>query len=312
MTQNTPSRRPARAAALAGALALALAACAGTALPPQLVRRIAPRQQLEVPFQAQNRLQCGPAALAMALTWSGSPVEADALAERVFTATRGGSLQHDLVSGARRQGRIPYPVRDLAELLGELGEGRPVVVLQNLGFSWYPYWHYALAVGYDLDAGELLLHSGPRPNYRLRFDVFERTWARGERWARVILPAQQLPVALDEAASLEAIAAAEQAAPAQAAQAFLAAAERWPRSAAAWLGAGNARYHAADLAGAEAAFRRATELDPALGPAWNNLAQVLHERGDDPAARETLQRALQLGGPWRETYERTLREIGAP
>jgi tetratricopeptide (TPR) repeat protein len=208
---------------------------------------------------------------------------------------------------------VPYPVSNLRQLLRELDAGRPVVVLQNLGLSWYHVWHYALAVGYDLDSGELLLHSGRLPDYRVPLYVFERTWARSEHWARVILPPDQLPAALGEAQTLAAIVDTEQASgPQLAAPAYGAATQRWAGSAPAWLGLGNTRYGSADLPGAEAAFRRAAELDPGLGPAWNNLAQVLYERGDRRAARETLEHALQLGGPWRDTYQKTLRELDGP
>jgi Flp pilus assembly protein TadD len=75
------------------------------------------------------------------------------------------------------------------------------------------------------------------------------------------------------------------------------------------MGVGNTRYRAGDLPGAEQAFRRASALDPQLGPAWNNLAHVLAERGELEAARATLGQALALDGPWRELYLRTLGEI---
>jgi tetratricopeptide (TPR) repeat protein len=49
-----------------------------------------------------------------------------------------------------------------------------------------------------------------------------------------------------------------------------------------------------DLAAAEAAYRLAVELDPALAAAWTNLAGLLERRGARGEAREANERALIL------------------
>jgi hypothetical protein len=302
--------RFARLGWLAGVAGLACASTATPGLPEALAELRPQRREIAVPFFPQSSRQCGPAALAMALRWSGDPAIPDDLKPEVFTPGRKGTLQSDLVGAARRHGRIPYPVAGLGALIGELAAGHPVLVLQNLGFSWIPVWHYAVAIGYDGDAGELILHSGRSERYAMPIFLFDRTWARGERWARVILPPGELPAAGGEQSALEAIAAAEQAGAARtAAGAYLAATVRWPGSGRAWLGVGNTRYAERDLAGAAAAFQRAAEVEPGLAAAWNNLAHVQAELGERGAARATIERALKLGGPQQELYLRTLAEI---
>jgi len=45
--------------------------------------------------------------------------------------------------------------------------------------------------------------------------------------------------------------------------------------------------------------------------AYNNLAQVLWERGNRKEALEAARKAVDLGGPLVEEYWRTLKEIQA-
>ena len=233
-----------------------------------------------MPFHPQQEQYCGPAALATVLGWSGLPARQEALAREVFTPGREGTLGHDLIGAARRHGRLAVPVADLPSLLGELAAGHPVLVLQNLALDWYPQWHFAVAVGYDLNTGELTLRSGEERRQVVALDTFDRTWARADHWALVVLPPDQLPAHADEAAVLSAASGLERVGRLdEAALAYDAVLRRWPDSLEALIGRGNARYAARDLDGAEAAYRAALERHPGAAAAWNNLADVLAARG---------------------------------
>lgn len=263
-----------------------------------------------VPFFPQEEYYCGPAALATALSWSGLPVTQDEVAAQVYTPGREGTLQSDVVAAARRNGRLAVPVARLADLTAELAAGHPVVVFQNLGFGWFPVWHYAVAVGYDLNAGDLVLRSGLEARRVMPLRTFERTWARAGYWGLVVLPPGELPVAADQLTILRAATGLEQAAKLEAAAAAYAAiAERWPDSLEAWIGLGNAAYAAGDLHGAEDAFRTAAKRHPHAPAAWNNLAHILGETGRRAEAVAAAQRAVDLGGPNATTYRATLREV---
>ncbi len=304
------ARRALRLASLAGVMCATgcITPALREPLPADLTSR---RALLSVPFHEQEDYHCGPAALAMVLDFGGAPVTPEGVAPQAFTPGRKGTLQADMIGAARRNGRISFPLEGgMSGLLRELDAGRPVIVLQNLGLGWIPVWHYAVAIGFDLERGELILHSGPYREYRRPLGLFDRTWARSERWGQVILAPGELPRNLGEDAVLEAIAGFERVAPAAAAPAYEAATARFPDSAPAWLALGNARYRERDLAGAARAFERASELPGTRrGPALNNLAHVLAERGDRDAARAAIERALALDDPWRTTYQRTLEEI---
>lgn len=250
-----------------------------------------------VPFFPQEAYQCGPAALATVLVWSGVAVTPEALTPQVYLPARKGSLALELIAAARRHGRVPYVLRpELSSLLAEVAAGHPVVVLQNLGLDWLPRWHYAVVVGFDLERREVVLRSGPDARRVTPLAVFERTWRRGDYWAMVAMPPGELPRTAEEQPYLQAVAALERIGrQREAAEAYTAALARWPESRAARFGLGNARYALGDLAGAEAAFRELLSAQPDYAPAWNNLAQVLAEQGKLTEAEAAARRALALG-----------------
>lgn len=276
---------------------LALAACAarGPVLPPDAEGV----ELADTPFFAQERYQCGPAALAMALQASGVDVRPDALVEQVYIPDLQGSLQTEMVAAARERGRLAYVIApELPALLAELRAGRPVLVLENLGWDFYPTWHYAVVIGYRPEADQLVLHSGTEARKAVDADDFLDDWSKAERWGVVLLRPGEMPAGDDPARYLRAAAGLEASgAPAGAAAAYRAATRRWPGSGAAWLGLGNAEHARGDAEAAERAYRRALEADPQAVAARNNLAQVLAERGCRAAAERQIERALAEAPP---------------
>ncbi len=292
-------------------LVLGLAACAGRET-ERLVSSPGSRPPVArvdgVPFFPQGDRACGPASLAMALVWSGLSSGPEAASTQVYTPGREGSLATDMLAGARRNGRLAVPVNTLSDLLAELAAGHPVIVFQNLGLDIKPMWHFAVAVGYDMPKRQIILNSGFDEAIRLSLDTFEHTWERTGRWAMVVLPPDRLPATAAEPAVVQAAAGLERVglAPA-AARAYETILARWPDSLGAAIGLGNARYAQQDREGAEAALRQAVAYHPNSPPAWNNLAQVLLERGRLGEAREAAERAYGLDPS--EPIAATLAEI---
>ena len=270
-----------------------------------------PRAELtEVPFFPQEDYYCGPAALATVLAWSGLDVTQDDMVPQVYTPGREGTLRSDVIAAARRNGRLAVPVDTLGDLLAELDAGHPVLVFQNLALDWYPQWHFAVAVGYDLGTGDLILRSGTEQRRVTRLSTFEHTWARGDYWALVVLPPDRLPASATELRVLQSASALEQTArPADALATYRTVLERWPDSLGAAMGVGNAHYALGDVGGARQAFALAVERHPDAAPAWNNLAVVLAELGRPAQALEAAREAVRLGGPNARTYRETLSEI---
>lgn len=302
-------------AALAAMVLLMLAGCATPQTNSVLQQRGALPPQTEikdVTFYPQAENECGPASLAMALDASGIKVTPDQLTPIVFTPGREGSLQADMLAASRRHGRVAYPVKDLRALFTEVAAGTPVVVFQNLALSWYPQWHYAVAIGYDMDAKDIILHSGLTAHERMALTTFERTWERGGHWAIAVLPPDRLPATAEPLPYLTAVKGLEQAKQYDAAaQAYATALARWPDDLQALMGRGNALYALDRKPDAIQAFRAAATQHPDSAAAYNNLAHVLAELGRLDEAEKTARRAVEIGGPFADTAQKTLDEIVA-
>lgn len=310
-------------ARLAAALAaLLLGGCAAFFTPPQTAALLAKAPQglavraerSETPFFAQTRDHCGPAALAMALADIGLHADPDRLADAVFLPSRGGSLQLEMLGGARRQGAVATRLpRELESLLREVAAGHAVIVLQNLGLDLIPRWHYAVVIGYDLATRELILRSGTTERATMPLRTFEYTWARASRWAVTVLPPDRLPATAAEADALEAALGFERAAPpARAALAYRTLLARWPANLLAGIGLGNTLNTSGDAAGARKAFEAVAEHhDSAV--AWNNLARLRLSAGDRSGARAAAERALlraEAAEPaWRAAARATMAAI---
>lgn len=300
-------------AATLAAAALTLAGCTATGT-AELARRpdLPPRVELAAtPFFPQAEYQCGPAALATSLNAIGLAVTPQALIDQVFLPARQGSLQIEMLAAARRNGAVAFVIPDrLDALLAEVAAGHPVLVLQNLGLQWAPSWHYAVVVGYDLEARELVLRSGTERRQVMTLDTFQHTWNRSRRWGFVALPPGRLPATVDPHQALEAISAFARLGSKEGVyQAYRSAAARWPEDLPLAIGLGNAAYALGLREEARRTFEAAVRRHPDSGAACNNLAHVLIDLGDYPAARAAAQRAMEIGDPWTDVAARTLEEL---
>lgn len=316
-------RRRLLQAAGAGSATLTLGGCATWADPPQTAALTAhwpagvpPRHELrDVPFVPQTPLHCGPATLAMALGHVGIAADAAELGSQVFLPARGGTLQLELLAGARRHGALATRVPGrLDALVQELAAGHAVIVFLNLGLAMSPVWHYAVLVGHDRDARAFVLRSGPVERDPFAWSTFERTWARAGHWAVVVLPPGRLPAtATEDEAVAAAVGFERAAAPAAAARAYEALLARWPGNLAAAVGLGNSRHAAGDLAGAAAAFEQAADRHDSAA-AWNNLARTRWALGQTEAARAAARRAFsraEAAEPqWLAPARATLAAVG--
>ena len=314
--------------ALIYSLIALLAGCASAPQTEQLLQKstgLPGRSEItRTPFFPQERYQCGPAALATVLKYSGVDIDPGALVDEIYLPSRLGSLQIEILASSRRHGRLPYRISpDLFSLLSEVAAGNPVLVLQNLGLSWAPQWHYAVVVGFDLPQREIILRSGLEERHRTSLDTFEFTWERGRYWGIVVLPVDTLPATASAESYLRSVVNLEGTQQQErwqlANRAYQTALTRWPNNLVAQMGLGNSAYQLSDLNAATDAFRAAIRDHPDAAAAHNNLAQVLMERAlSDPSSRkqESLneaekhaQRAVALGGPHLESYRATLAEI---
>lgn len=300
---------------LVAVAAMSLVACATTPQTRALLQSSLPiptrAELVDVPFYPQRDYQCGPAALAMVINHYHPDTDADELVERVYIPELKGSLQAEMLATARAIGRLAVTLDGrLESVLREVAAGHPVLVLQNLGFDAYPFWHYAVVIGYDLRRQEIVLRSGEIERLVRPFSTFERTWQRADHWAVVAtLPGAPAAVTVSEEDLVMAVLALEETVPAETLkQAYRSGLDRWPASFILRMGLGNAYYAMQDYAAAQREFERVTREYPQHAQGWNNLAYARWRLGRIDLARRAVQQAVQLQ-PGNPAYLDSLREI---
>lgn len=297
---------------------LLLNACAATGVREAVQNKDLPRQHelTKTPFFPQELYHCGPAALATALNAIDINVTPDQLVPEVYIPARQGSLQIEMLAASRRHGALSVKVAPrLDAILKEVAAGNVVVVMQNLGLSWAPSWHYAVVVGYNLEQEKVWLRSGTFERFEMTLSTFQRTWARSEYWAFVALKPGSLPASDDPDAVAKAIVAFEKNLNKKDAYlSYDAAVKRWPNHLVLLMGLGNSAYALGNYSHATSAFREATAAHPDSAAAHNNLANMLMILGDAKAAKLAAEKALALVGAdqaMRVQIVKTIEEINS-
>jgi tetratricopeptide (TPR) repeat protein len=255
-----------------------------------------PIELVDTPFFPQEQYQCGPAALATLLTASGIATKPESLVGQVYLPARQGSLQTEMLAAARNAGRLPYLLTPtLGSITAELAAGRPVLILQNLGVSWAPQWHYAVVIGADATSQQIVLRSGTDARRIMRTPVFLRTWRRSDFWAVTTLKPGELPADPDHGNYLAAVAALEDTGHHEAArEAWRAGLTEWPGDNAQLFGLANAEYALGNYSLAESHYLEALQNDAALLSVRNNLAMTLLAQGRTSDAISAIQTAIDL------------------
>lgn len=288
---------------LAGALLLLLYLTGCATAPQARTIQSAPPdglpQQVELadtPFFAQQRYQCGPAALATVLVANGIAITPDQLVTEVYVPARHGSLIDELAAAARHRDLLVYPLAPaLADLLSEVAAGHPVLVFQNLGLGWLPKWHFAVVVGYDLAQHEIILRSGTTARWVTTLSTFERTWQRSGYQALVVTPPGEIAATAEPLRFLQAARELDTSGSRTAAfTAWQAATRRWPDQPLGWMALGNHAYTDGNYPLARAAFLQVTRLTPGDALGWNNLAYGLLREGCPQQAQIAAQCAAGL------------------
>jgi tetratricopeptide (TPR) repeat protein len=262
------------------------------------------------PFYPQLDYYCGPATLAAMVNFHGQPGEPGDIASRIYVPDLKGSLQEEIVAAARQFNLLPVQLDGtLASLLREIASGNPVLILQNLSFESIPNWHYAIAIGYDLNTETIILRSGTRKRLTRAFSLLERTWQRANHWALVIVPVGVIPVTISADSYLRSLIDFEQTSDINLAhQGYLDALKKWPTNLSAQIGIGNTAYALKDFALSESAYRTALQLSPRLGQLWNNYAYALAQQDKMMESLAAIKRAIEIS-PDNKNYQHSATEF---
>ena len=230
-----------------------------------------------VPFVNQAAGHCGPASLSMVMKHSGAEVSPERLADEMYTPELKGSLQNDLIGTARRNGMMAIPIYDFTNLFSEVTSGHPVIILENLGLSWVPQWHYAVVVGFDLRNEEIILHSGHEAFSHESLKVFENSWRLADYWGLVIMPAGELSATASERDHVAAAAGLELAHKwVEAELSYHRILIKWPQSLVALIGLANINFARGNLKEAKSFLKSALRFHPESEAAKHNLVVIIN------------------------------------
>jgi hypothetical protein len=264
----------------------------------------------DVPFFPQEDYQCGPAALATVLAYSGVNITPEPLVNQVFLPSRQGSLQLEMLATPRRYGRVSYLLSPhYPDMLREVAAGNPVTVLQDVG-PMFTQWHYAVVNGFDYPSGTLYLRSGKNRRQEMPFTAFEREWMKSNYWAMVVTPPDRIPVTATEEGWVNAVIAMARIGGDDAAtRGYMAALKRWPDNLPAAIGLANL-YHARGAhAEAVGILRRAQQQHPGSVIVINNLAQALSDAGRNAEALAQIDKASDPQSPFAADVKSTRQMI---
>ena len=142
-----------------------------------------------VPFYAQEQFYCGPTTLSEVFEYYGHSISTNEIAPKIFIPDKEGSLQLEMITATRQYDFLPYAERGtLTKLMQLVSSDIPVIVFQNLSIQLLPQWHYAVVTGFDLTTRTMTLHTGLTPNHTMSFELFEKTWGRGNYWYLAPVP----------------------------------------------------------------------------------------------------------------------------
>ncbi|MDD5118648.1 MAG: PA2778 family cysteine peptidase [Sulfuricurvum sp.] len=207
---------------------------------------------------------------------------------------KGGTLQIEMMTSARANGLIAYPMEPTFDaLFAELSAHHPVIVLVNRSFSWHPLWHYAPVIGYDEEKRQIIVHFSDQPNEAVPLATFAALWKRSGNWGVVLLPPGELPALVSSKTVLRSIYEFEKAGDRLGAiRAYQSALIRWPEDTDILFALANAEFNVSNFSEAEKNYRKLLALKPSHALALNNLSMLLCRSSRSDEALKLLDKAV--------------------
>jgi ABC-type bacteriocin/lantibiotic exporter with double-glycine peptidase domain len=139
----------------------------------------------DVPFYSQETYQCGPASLAMVMNYLKVMVKPEEIAEDIYSKSAHGTLNFDMVLYAQRKGLSALQYKgNLSDIHKNIGDGNPLIVMVDYGYSFYEASHFMVIVGYN-EAG-IIVNSGKMKDHFIPEKEFLKAWEKTNYWTLII------------------------------------------------------------------------------------------------------------------------------
>lgn len=256
-----------------------------------------------VPLLEQDPNQCGAASLATLLKFEGEDIQQQALYEELYVPNKQGSYQSELIALARQYDLLPYARNSsMFELLTEIHQNKPTLVLLNMALKRLPTWHYAVVTGYDNDDNSIILHSGRREKVQMGLKRFERAWRLADHWAMSLHNINHMPTYADPDIIQRALANFELLGKKDLAlTGYKNVLKIWPNQHQSLVGIGNILFEKKDYPAAIDSYHRALELSDNKIIILHNLSLAYQHNQQLEQAYNTVLNAIQLNKEMGET-----------
>ena len=139
----------------------------------------------DVPSYSQESYQCGPASLAMVMNYLKVMVKPEEIADDIYSKSAHGTLNLDMVLYAQRKGLSALQYKgNLSDIHKNIGDGNPLIVLVDYGYSFYEANHFMVIVGYNEDG--IIVNSGKRKDHFIPEKEFLKAWKKTNYWTLLI------------------------------------------------------------------------------------------------------------------------------
>jgi ABC-type bacteriocin/lantibiotic exporter with double-glycine peptidase domain len=138
-----------------------------------------------LPFYPQEDYQCGPASLASVLNYWGGAVTPGDVAEDIYSRSARGTLNIDMALYAEARGLdASFYSGGLPDVKSKIEAGYPLIVLVDLGFSFYQVNHFMVVVGFRNDG--VIVNSGKEERKFIPTGEFLKSWEKTKFWTLFI------------------------------------------------------------------------------------------------------------------------------
>jgi ABC-type bacteriocin/lantibiotic exporter with double-glycine peptidase domain len=138
-----------------------------------------------VPFYQQEEYQCGPASLAMVMSFHSVFVTPEEIAADIYSKSARGTLNLDMALYARRKGLSAHQYRGgLYDLKKNIDGNYPLIVLVEERLLFYKTDHFMVVVGYN-DHG-VIVNSGKKREIIIYEKDFLKAWEKTNYWTLLI------------------------------------------------------------------------------------------------------------------------------